>query len=446
MGNTKSSAAEIDDNPLNKDERVSLEKFYSNFMIENKPSKDTFCSIFHSSQYTNFGTSCYSYIVDDQSMSLSSFQTFVIDVARSTSTKTLQIIWNIIQSDPTVSEDQTLDYFFRLVLEFSGCEHDGLDITATRLSNHVRRTCHKDQSDVVQCGTLINWTNEYAPYTAKVFVTYINRKCFGDLELQYTPFNPPILNGGSSVLTQSDLMPLALYDKSLQGGWKKLYTTQQDGLSFNRIAHHILGYSGPSLILIKCSGSDVVIGAYNEDRWRDSNRFYGNSASFLCALAPDMKIFRSKADSNQHYQWLNMKSYGMPHGLGMGGSLEKFRLFIPDTLEECVAHSSCLTYEPGAFIDSSSSGSFDIDVMEVWGCGGEAAVQEALTAQAKDRGERDDMIRKARQVDKAAFANNSFDQEFLLPKNYSHKVRMVDDAAASTLEADSKRNDENKTE
>lgn len=128
----------------------------------------------------------------------------------------------------------------------------------------------------------------------------------------------------------------------------------------------------------------------------------------------------------------------MPHGLGMGGSLEKFRLFIPDTLEECVAHSNCLTFENGSLLNHSnnnteslplpntSSGSFVIDVMEIWGCGGDEVVNDALSAQQKDRGERDELIRKARLVDKAAFASNMFDQEFLLPKNFSHKVRMAD--------------------
>ena len=68
------------------------------------------------------------------------------------------------------------------------------------------------------------------------------------------------------------------------------------------------------------------------------------------------------------------------------------------------------------------------DVMEVWGCGGEVCLEQALQAQAKDRGDRNALIQKARQVDKAQFANNSFDQEFLLGKTFAHKVRMADDA------------------
>ncbi|CAE7665830.1 unnamed protein product [Symbiodinium microadriaticum] len=131
-----------------------------------------------------------------------------------------------------------------------------------------------------------------------------------------------------------------------------------------------------------------------------------------------------------------MKSYGMPHGLGMGGSLEKFRFYIPDTLEGCTACASCLTFEPGAMLEGSSDGSFSISIMEVWGCGGEELIAQALEGQAKDRGARDALINKARQVDKAAFAGNSFDQEFLLSKNFSHKVRMADESACHMTNVD----------
>lgn len=125
----------------------------------------------------------------------------------------------------------------------------------------------------------------------------------------------------------------------------------------------------------------------------------------------------------------------------MGGSLEKFRFFIPDTLETCIANSSCLTFEPGVVVEGTNGGEFNISIMEVWGCGGDELIELALQGQAKDRGDRDALLQQARKVDKAAFANNSFDQEFLLSKNFSHKVRMVDDSACHVTNVDSKDGD-----
>jgi hypothetical protein len=179
-------------------------------------------------------------------MSLQLFQKFVINGSRSTSTKTLQLLWDIIVQDSTFPDESNISFFFRLLLDFSGCEPDGIEKAADRLASHVSQIHSKNYRNApvpLDSRALISWANEYAPYAAAVFVTYINHKCFHGIELNgYTPFCPPILERGSSVVSQSDVMPLALYDKSLQGRWKKLYTTQEDGLSFNRIAHHILGY------------------------------------------------------------------------------------------------------------------------------------------------------------------------------------------------------------
>lgn len=186
-------------------------------------------------------------------MTLQLFMKFVINGARSTSTKTLQLLWDIIEIDSTIPNDKTIDCFFLLLLELSGCDPNGIQTTAERLSHHVRTYANKNYSDsVINSRILISWTNEYAPHAHKVFVSYLNNKCFPNVELiGYTPFRAPILEDGSSVLNQSDVVPLALYDINLQGRWKKLYTTQTDGLSFNRIAHHILGYSVSFKFILK---------------------------------------------------------------------------------------------------------------------------------------------------------------------------------------------------
>lgn len=154
----------------------------------------------------------------------------------------------------------------------------------------------------------------------------------------------------------------------------------------------------------------------------------------------------------------------MPHGLGLGGSLEGFRIFIPDSLESCTARSNCPTYEAGKLLlstdqfdeiipnssnlnSSYTSGgisstssfsssysrssytsnfkptnieSFTIDTLEVWGCGGNSRVSEALSAQSEHRKLANKALEKARKVDKAAFFNNDFDREFLLGQTTSH--------------------------
>ena len=63
-------------------------------------------------------------------------------------------------------------------------------------------------------------------------------------------------------------------------------------------------------------------------------------------------------------------------------------------------------------------------------------MQEALQAQGKDRAIRADLIQKARTVDKAAFIESSFDQEFFLGKTFGHKARMAKEGTDPTKSDD----------
>jgi hypothetical protein len=115
---------------------------------------------------------------------------------------------------------------------------------------------------------------------------------------------------------------------------------------------------------------------------------------------------------------LNSSSYGLPHGLGFGGTLEGFRFFIPESLETCTARDSCPTFENGKLLSSGQT--FEIDTFEIWGCGGTSRVESALKAQAANRVIIEESLAKARKVDKAAFFDSSFDREFLLSGTFSH--------------------------
>lgn len=166
----------------------------------------------------------------------------------------------------------------------------------------------------------------------------------------------------------------------------------------------------------------------------------GSSDTFIFTLKPEFKIIRSRDRSNGNYQWLNTKSYGLPHGLALGGSLDSFRLFITESFESCVASDGCLTFESGSLlpeVDMSSAknennvpnlasarenNNFEIDFLEVFACGGEQFIEKGLQSLAKDREIRDENIQRARKVDKAQFFNSTFDQEFLLSGTFAHKA------------------------
>ena len=150
---------------------------------------------------------------------------------------------------------------------------------------------------------------------------------------------------------------------------------------------------------------------------------------------------RSRDRSNGKYQWLNTKSFSLPHGLALGGTIENFRLFISESFENCTATDSCLTYESGnllpvkrdinlsdSFTESTDmkNGKFEIDVIEVWASGGAKFVEHGLKALSKTREIKEENIQRARKVDKAQFFNNSFDKEFLLSGTFQHSSQVAD--------------------
>lgn len=152
----------------------------------------------------------------------------------------------------------------------------------------------------------------------------------------------------------------------------------------------------------------------------------GSRDNFLFTLYPDFNVYPCSG-RDKAYQWLNTASFGLPHGIGFGGTKENCRLFIPESLDGCKALGSDLTYGPGSLIDKSYNGAFEIETLEVWGTGGEDLIKKAIAGQGRKRDTVAHNIQQARKVDKAQFANNTFDQEFLLSKTFIHKTRVADD-------------------
>ena len=169
----------------------------------------------------------------------------------------------------------------------------------------------------------------------------------------------------------------------------------------------------------------AVFGMFCDTEWKESSRYYGGNGCFLYRMEPDISIYRvSASGSNKNYMYLNSKGVALPRGLGIGGSTEKFRLFLGEDLDEhSYTTSKDLSFESGRL---SSSEQFSIEVIEVWGCGGE----ESEEGQKTHRQETADLISRARKVDKAQFIGSDFDKEMFLGKTFGHgtdRARVADD-------------------
>ena len=207
MGNKTScfSGDELvgDDNPLNKSEQESLRKKFNELCISGSTVEDNkarFLKEFESQEISHFASSIYNACrdtsTDDAPPTFLLFQKFAIDISRSTSSHIIRKIWSLVCD----VEDASLtsgachtrtSSFLRLMLECSLCERHHLAVTADRLTEHLEyisssagnRNKHRDNGGVVDPETeatgldseteltsFIDWVNEYAPHTGKVFV------------------------------------------------------------------------------------------------------------------------------------------------------------------------------------------------------------------------------------------------------------------------------------
>jgi len=235
-----------------------------------------------------------------------------------------------------------------------------------------------------------------------------------------TTFTSPTSTFFTSPSSSSfDLFAMACTSLTLaSGSWHRLFSSEANGLSSNRLMHSILGYGGPTIILIRSKDTSDkgncgcgTFGAYTHTAWKtESPQFYGNSDAFLFRLGPDpMAIYRPKggsetnaeSDDTHNYQYFNTearsKGYdGLSHGIGFGGTCELPRLYIDEVLDDCRAAPEDLTYSKGPLLSGlNNSSHFEVEAMEAWGVGTPQLVEEALLARDEQRVDAEKKIRQA---------------------------------------------------
>ena len=196
--------------------------------------------------------------------------------------------------------------------------------------------------------------------------------------------------------------------------------------------HALRGYSGPTVLLVKTTGQHVL-GGFAADAWKDvRGDFYGSADCFLFELDPDLKVYRSKYNEarGQNFMYMHFlhtdgtSCRGHPHGLGFGGSMEHPRFFIPESLEHCSAGYLDQTFEEGELLPMEALETFEIQILEVWGVGGDVVITKSLHDRAASRNRHEEMIRRARTVhDKKPFVEDM--QSGIVPSLlYAHQEQI----------------------
>ncbi|KAK4432595.1 MTOR-associated protein MEAK7 [Sesamum alatum] len=120
---------------------------------------------------------------------------------------------------------------------------------------------------------------------------------------------------------------------------------------------------GPTVLIIK-DKEGCIYGGYASQPWEKHSDFYGDMRSFLFQLYPVASIFRPTG-ANHNLQWcaVNFSSESIPNGIGFGGRVHHFGLFLSANFDQ--GHTfSCTTF--GSPCLSKTSQIYP-EVIECWG-------------------------------------------------------------------------------
>ena len=262
------------------------------------------------------------------------------------------------------------------------------------------------------------------------------------------PF-PPVLDKNSRIIDDASLKFLSgSFSECIScSNWNRLFASFEDGLSFQTLCTGLEGYEGPTLVVIEDTNG-CRFGALASAKWREDNAFYSGSSGALFSLYPVFYVYRRKPtaatrnsssrgpNKSENVQYMNARSKTLPLGIGFGGELHLKqargdnvphpRLWLDAEFDENFATlgTNDAVYEPGPLIgDDVSRETFQVAYVEAWGLGG----SDAMRGRESWRAQKDRLIQRQRKVDKAQFANNSFDREYLLKGTFDGNKRETND-------------------
>jgi hypothetical protein len=151
----------------------------------------------------------------------------------------------------------------------------------------------------------------------------------------------------------------------LRKQWRFLFSTASHGESFSKFLENIQE-KGHTLIIVRDTGGHVF-GGYAPQSWKIGPKFFGNEQSFLFHLSPRFVTY-STTGYNKNFLYLNVQQKTFPNGLGFGGTLEYFGLWLDSEFGKGKCSPSCSTYTNPQL---SSSPEFDVEHLEVWALGPE---------------------------------------------------------------------------
>ncbi|KAL0037976.1 hypothetical protein WJX79_008102 [Trebouxia sp. C0005] len=142
--------------------------------------------------------------------------------------------------------------------------------------------------------------------------------------------------------------------------WELLFHSNKHGQSFNTFMGKAAG-KGPTLLLVK-DKQGQLFGGYASEPWLKNGKYYGNFSTFLFQLLPKVAMY-NPSGANQNFQYCGHNFASLPNGIGFGGQVGYWSLFVNGLFEKGMSHKGATYTNPAPL---SADTKFEVDVVECW--------------------------------------------------------------------------------
>ena len=145
--------------------------------------------------------------------------------------------------------------------------------------------------------------------------------------------------------------------------WALLFSSDAHGRSFRTLSSRCSN-RGATLVLVRDSAGCVAAGAADAPLAKRA-AFFGGYQSALFSLLPAARAYKPTG-ANSNCVWYAEGFESVPNGIGFGGQVGHFGLFVSDSMETGHSRMSATFNNQPLMGGTDAGGAFVVDALEVW--------------------------------------------------------------------------------
>ncbi|KAJ3224170.1 hypothetical protein HK099_000161 [Clydaea vesicula] len=231
--------------------------------------------------------------------------------------------------------------------------------------NDTKKNANVEGKEIVNLEKLATGISNSA-ILKKIFLVVFGRIFFLQINIKKDELSK-ILNK-SKLLSWEDFFIFTFFiveevreGEQRRDNWKLVFDSDRDGMSWTTFQTKIEDI-GSTIIVIRDKKNNVF-GGFAAAEWKRYPKFFGNSNCFLFRLNPQLTIYQS-TNINENFQYFNYGTSQLTNGLGFGGQIDYFGLYIGTDFAKghSRGHNSTTFDNPPLSEDED----FVIDSVEAW--------------------------------------------------------------------------------